>query len=447
MDDMDQVESDVLKRVKPSPEEDGRVASAVSELEARVAEEAGALDATVETMLVGSVAKGTHLKDPDIDLFMLFPESTPMDELRETGLDIGKRVLGGREHYAQHPYIRGEHRGFQVDLVPCFKIHDTLRKMSAVDRTPFHTEFIKANLGEGARDQVRLLKRFMKGVGCYGAEAKVQGFSGYLCELLVIRYGGFREVLSAVVGWRLGERLELPGHGSEREFPESLVFVDPVDGQRNVASAVSPESMLRLVRASREYLASPGTYFFFPKERPVWTAKEVSEAAGDRLGNMLCLSFDAPDLVDDVLYPQLRKTVSAMVAALERAEFEVEKTTFQVSDGRAHLLVELASMTLPEERVHRGPPEDSENVHEFVTKWRSQGVSQPYTERGRWFVVARREFVRGDELLRARMDSLSIGKDIRAVDDLDVGSGESLLGEELLETMTVHLDERMPWER
>ncbi|MCJ7607021.1 MAG: hypothetical protein MUO94_04145, partial [Thermoplasmata archaeon] len=97
--------------------------------------------------------------------------------------------------------------------------------------------------------------------------------------------------------------------------------------------------------------------------------------------------------------------------------------------------------------VHRGPPEDSENVHEFVTKWRSQGVSQPYLERGRWFVVARRDFVRGDELLKARMADLSLGKDIRMIEDLELDSGDSLLEEDLLAAMTRHFDDRMPWER
>ena len=444
---MNRVESEVLKRARPTPEEDERVASAVSELDVKIMEAARSLDAHIETMLVGSVAKGTHLRDPDIDMFMLFSESTPMDVLREKGLEIGRRVLGGREHYAQHPYIRGEYRGFQVDLVPCFRITGVFKKMSAVDRTPFHTEFVSDNLKEEGKDQVRLLKQFMKGVGCYGAEARVQGFSGYLCELLVIRFGGFEDVLRAAVGWRLGERLELPERPSEREFPESFVFVDPVDGQRNVASAVSPETFLRMIRAGREYLRSPDTKFFFPDEQVVWTADEVSRAAGPRLGNIVALSFDAPDLVDDVLYPQLGKAVGAMVATLERADFEVEKTTVLVGDGRAHLLLELSSMTLPGERVHRGPPEDSENVHEFVTKWRSQGVSQPYLERGRWFVVARRDFVRGDELLNARMADLSLGKDIRMIEDLELDSGDSLLEEDLLAAMTRHFDDRMPWER
>ena len=31
----------------------------------------------------------------------------------------------------------------------------------------------------------------MQGIGVYGAEIKVGGFSGYLCELLVMKYGGF----------------------------------------------------------------------------------------------------------------------------------------------------------------------------------------------------------------------------------------------------------------
>jgi tRNA nucleotidyltransferase (CCA-adding enzyme) len=38
----------------------------------------------------------------------------------------------------------------------------------------------------------------MKGTGVYGAEAKVEGFSGYLTELLVINYGSFPKALEAV---------------------------------------------------------------------------------------------------------------------------------------------------------------------------------------------------------------------------------------------------------
>jgi len=439
------VESEVLKEIRPSPSQNRKVEAVVEELSEKVVQEARKLRAHVEPMLVGSVAKGTHLRDPDIDLFMLFPESTPLDQLKESGLEIGRRIIGGREHYAQHPYVRGLYKGFQVDLVPCFRIRDTRKKMSAVDRTPFHTEFIKKNLRKEMADEVRLLKRFMKGVECYGAEAKVQGFSGYLCELLIMRFRSFRAVLEAASQWTVGVALELPGYPGN-EFPEPMTFVDPVDPSRNVASAVAPETLLRFILASREYLASPNRKFFFPAAREVWSANRIKEVAGARVNNLVSLTFQKLGLIDDVVYPQLRKSLSAITALLERADFEVEKTSIHVDD-MTHLLVELAAISLPKDRRHRGPPVNSENVKEFLAKWNSLGTSTPYTESGRWYVMARREYDRADELLRAKLNDIPLGKDVKKLRGHEIESGEALLSERHLAALTYHFDEKMPWQR
>ncbi len=439
------VESEVLKEIRPSPSQNRKVEAVVEELSEKVVQEARKLRAHVEPMLVGSVAKGTHLRDPDIDLFMLFPESTPLDQLKESGLEIGRRIIGGREHYAQHPYVRGLYKGFQVDLVPCFRIRDTRKKMSAVDRTPFHTEFIKKNLRKEMADEVRLLKRFMKGVECYGAEAKVQGFSGYLCELLIMRFRSFRAVLEAASQWTVGVALELPGYPGN-EFPEPMTFVDPVDPSRNVASAVAPETLLRFILASREYLASPNRKFFFPAAREVWSANRIKEVAGVRVNNLVSLTFQKLGLIDDVVYPQLRKSLSAITALLERADFEVEKTSIHVDD-MTHLLVELSAISLPKDRRHRGPPVNSENVKEFLAKWNSLGTSTPYTESGRWYVMARREYDRADELLKAKLNDIPLGKDVKKLRGHEIESGEALLSERHLAALTHHFDEKMPWQR
>ncbi|MGQ9587561.1 MAG: CCA tRNA nucleotidyltransferase [Thermoplasmata archaeon] len=439
------VESEVLKEIRPSPSQNRKVEAVVEELSEKVVEEARKLRVHAEPVLVGSVAKGTHLKDPDIDLFMLFPESTPLEQLKESGLEIGRRILGGREHYAQHPYVRGFYKGFQVDLVPCFRIRDTRKRMSAVDRTPFHTEFIKKNLKKEMADEVRLLKRFMKGVECYGAEAKVQGFSGYLCELLIMRFGSFRAVLEAASHWTVGVALELPGYPG-KEFPEPMTFVDPVDPSRNVASAVAPETLLRFILASREYLASPDRKFFFPAAREVWSADRIKEAAGARVKNLVSLTFPKLDLIDDVVYPQLRKSLSAITALLERSDFEVEKTSIHVDDS-THLLIELSAISLPKDRRHRGPPVNSENVNEFLAKWNSLGTSAPYVESGRWYVMVRREYDRADELLRAKLNNIPLGKDVKKLKGHEIESGEALLSEKHIAALTHHFDERMPWQR
>jgi tRNA nucleotidyltransferase (CCA-adding enzyme) len=330
------------------------------------------------------------------------------------------------------------YKGFQVDLVPCFRIRDTRSKMSAVDRTPFHTEFVKKHIKKGEADQVRLLKRFMKGIECYGAEAKVQGFSGYLCELLIMRFGSFQKVLESSSEWTVGQVLALPGYEG-KQFDEPLTFVDPVDSTRNVASAVAHE-------ASREYLKSPDRRFFFPAERPVWDADTIRDRAAKHLDNLVSITFPKLELIDDVVYPQLRKSLVNMAALIERADFEVEKTTIHVGK-KTHLIIEVASMTLPKEKKHRGPPVNSENVNDFLAKWNSLGVSAPYIDGGRWYVMVKRAHVRADDLLRAKLKEVPLGKDVKQQGGLVVESGKDLLTDEHLEALTRHFDERMPWQR
>src|SRR5207249_2660507 len=117
-------------------------------------------------------------------------------------------------------------------------------------------------------------KAWAEGIGVYGAEAKVLGFSGYLCELLILKYGSFRGVLDSSLSWRPGTVIVLE-RPPARAFPEPLIVVDPVDPNRNVASAVGIEQLATFVHAAREYLASPSERSSLPKASrhegpPVW---------------------------------------------------------------------------------------------------------------------------------------------------------------------------------
>jgi len=104
-------------------------------------------------------------------------------------------------------------------------------------------------------------------------------------------------------------------------------------------------------------------------------------------------------------------------------------------------------MTLPKERKHRGPPVNSENAAEFLAKWQTLGVSKPYVEDGRWYVMVKRKHLRGDDLVRDGLKELSLGKDVRQAGDIEVHSDESLLERRHLIALTHHFDERMPWQR
>ena len=133
-------------------------------------------------------------------MFILFDTDVLQELMERETLEIGKEILEeSAVSFAEHPYVKGKFMGFDVDLVPAYNVETGSGKMTAVDRTPFHTQFIVENSDTDIREEIRKLKAFAKGIGVYSADAKVKGFSGYLLELLVIKYGTFENVLTVAV--------------------------------------------------------------------------------------------------------------------------------------------------------------------------------------------------------------------------------------------------------
>lgn len=362
---------EILRRIKPSPQEEeelGRVSALLLERTRRACEEEG----VGKPMLVGSAARGTWLRgEKDIDVFVLFPERMPRRELEEVGLRIGRKVSEGRgvERYAEHPFVSFEFQGFQVDLVPCYDVPDPSRIKSAVDRSPHHQRYVSSRLTPGLRDQVLLLKQFMKGIGVYGAELKVHGFSGYLCELLVLHFGSFLEVLRAASSWKPGEVIDPLGRYPDPGIPrrlfegEPLIFIDPVDPGRNVAASVSLQSLAVFVRACQDFLREPSQLYFFPRPVRPLTDEEIEELVRARGTRLLFLLFELPDVVPDVLYPQLRKAERAFVSALGQAGHRVVRSEV-LGEGTGLILLEV----LPCEdkmEVREGPPLGVD-AHNFI---------------------------------------------------------------------------------
>lgn len=439
------LESDVLLRISPSVERREEIQGIVSSLIARTEEEVAKEGLDLSVVLVGSVAKDTFLQEPDIDIFVQFPEDVPREGLEATGLAVGKRVLGiSEERYAEHPYVHGSWEGLEVDIVPCYRIEDASHLKSAVDRTPFHTHYVRSHLREEQKGEVRLLKQFAKGVGVYGAEAKVQGLSGYLLELLILRYGTFHDVLRASEGWRKGTELFLDGKGG-RKFSEPFIFYDPVDMSRNVASALSSKCLALFIYASQEYLRSPSERFFFPRAREPLELGTARDMLVERGSGLLLVRMDRPPLIDDNLYPQVRRSLDGLCALLAGHDFRVLDRAFHVADDLG-MVVELEGLFLPRGRRHSGPPAWIENASSFLERWGREGLSRPFLEDGHWVVIAPREHPAADDLVRSKLSTTALGSDIRKRLTMTVTMGEKVLTEENRPLLSALLDKRMNWE-
>lgn len=436
----------VIGRISPGEsqrQEVQRAAQGLIDLVKKLAED---LSLTVEVRLVGSVAKDTYVYRPDIDVFILFPTAVPRKDMERHGLDIGRRAIGGEERYAEHPYIHGRFLGFDVDVVPCYAIRSPEELMSAVDRTPFHTDYVRERLLPEQKDQVRLLKQFMKGVGVYGAEAKVQGFSGYLVELLILRYHDFMGVIGECSRWREGTVLSLEGMEGKR-FSTPLVFLDPVDKNRNVASAISSQSFTLYVQACREFLTGPKDEFFFPRPLKGWSRSRAKEEMRRRGTKLLAVRLKRPELTDDNLFPQVRKTLDGMVRMLESDDFLVMDKGFLVRKKYIDLIVELQADSLPRGKKHTGPPVTSEHALSFLSKWKGRALTPPYIEDGRWIAIVERKHKHAKDLVKEGLAKTSLGNDMRGLEDMVVLSHSQLIQSGPYSTMTALLEKTFPWER
>ncbi len=439
------LEDEILKRIKPTPEEEKEILSIADELVERSKSVISEMGIDAEPIIVGSVAKGTFLKEPDIDIFIRFPPEIPREELERYGLEIGRKLIpDGRENYAEHPYIHGTYKGYEVDIVPCYRVEDGSRKMSAVDRTPFHTEYIKSHLKDEQRDEVRLLKRFMKGIGVYGAEAEIEGFSGYLTELLIIHYGSFIGVLKGSQEWKRGIRLHF-GNDSGNRFDDPLIFIDPVDPKRNVASALSVDSFALFIYASKEYLSNPDIRFFFPNERRPESLQRIREEVESKGTHIIGFEIERPDLVPDVLFPQIKKAKRTMAQRFNDAGFSVLNSIYRAYWDRIVFIYELEVKELSAVRNHYGPPIWNPNSDRFLEKWRD---AKKRIEMGRWVAQIPRGYTEPSKYMEKALKEANLGKDLTesvAENGFRIMELDSL-SEKYALPLTEMLFPRFPWE-
>jgi len=421
MDDLEAVLSRVRSRVVPDPAERDHLRAVAAELADRTREAITDLPVDADVVQVGSTARGTWVSgDRDIDLFVRFDVDLDREQLEEYGLAVGHAVLpDGHEEYAEHPYVKGTHEGFDVDLVPCHDVETAGDLVSAVDRTPFHDAYLSARLDDDLADDVVLAKAFLKGIGAYGSDLRTEGFSGYLTELLVLELGGFVPLVESARSWHPPMEFDPEGH-AERTFDDPLVVVDPTDPTRNVAAVLSTANLARFQHYARELLSAPTEGLFEPMDPTPLDPAGVRDHLNRRETTPVAVVFDAPNVVDDQLWPQLRRSLDGIVRGLNDHGFDVLRAR-AMTDGkgsavgengrrsegdetgakRAALYAELEVAERPAVVRHEGPPvavrEHAASFYESYADDVDPETYGPFIDGDRYVVERERAFttVRG----------------------------------------------------
>lgn len=373
-----------------------------------------------EVRLDGSVAKDTWIRDyVDADIFVRVPPELTKQQLEVLCLPIARKALRPHEtveRFAEHPYVESVVKypagHLRVNVVPCYQVPKG-EWLSATDRTPFHTDYIRSHLTSEERDEVRLLKAFLRGIGSYGADIKTGGFSGMLCETLIVSYCTFLDALQDFKEWSESRFIDVERYYAERQgevhrvFREPLVVIDPVDKGRNLGSAVRPEQLWNFVSASRYFLEHPSPRFFAEPEIEPLNATEYRRITRQRGSALLCLPVRRVDAVVDILWSQLYRTQRALTHFLENNDFMVIRSAAWSDESELNvLLFELDTDKLPASRRHVGPPvSKAKESLAFLTKHRGYDgtLAGPWIENDRWVVEKQRTIVTASVLLKTAL--------------------------------------------
>jgi tRNA nucleotidyltransferase (CCA-adding enzyme) len=352
--DVSAVIDKALSLCEPTKGEASKLTKIAQEAKRLVENRVASLDEVVDVVFGGSFAKGTWLRgDADIDIFVKIKPSVSVERFEVLGKSIGHEALKKHKpklRYSDHPYVEAFVRGIRVNVVPCYNVEQG-KWQSAADRSPFHTEYISSNFDDEKRMQARLLKKFFKGVGIYGAEISTGGFSGYVSEVLVLKYGSFENVLRAAADMQDRQVIAAGEYDSDivKGFRSPVIIIDPVDSRRNLGTAISPESVGRFVLAARAFLASPSLQFFREKNKH-------AKASAKLYPNVLVVEFTHKERSPDVIWGQLKRSLNAMAKQLEIADFIVLRSSC-ITDEKtsAALAFLLESITLPPYTKRKGP--------------------------------------------------------------------------------------------
>ncbi len=415
MEDIKKALAHALGLIKPTKKEEEDVKEKVDDILNKINKNLK----NARAILGGSGEKGTWLKEAhDADIFVLF-DYKKYENMSDKISDIlGKhlkkifpeiiRLHGSRD------YFQIKRKDFTFEIVPILGIKKAEQAKNITDVSPLHAKWVLKY--KNLADDIRLVKQFCKAANVYGAESYIKGFSGYICEILAIYYGGFLNLARNAARWKdkvvIDPANYYKGKNAMDEMNKSktyspLVIIDPVQADRNAAAALSREKFDMFREACRKFLKSPSKEFFERKE----ISKEGldKKARGKRL---ILLDVKAKAGKADVIGSMLLKALEHFNKKLVENDFKVYEHGWQWDKkGKASFYFIVDNKALPAAKKHIGPPLKADyHAKQFRKKYK-----KTFAENGKVCTLVKREFRKPEGLIRKSIDDEYVRERVKSI--------------------------------
>jgi len=138
---------------------------------------------------------------------------------------------------------------------------------------------------------------------------------------------------------------------------------------------------------------------------------EFRKIINERGSTLLAIVFKVPDIVEDVMFPQLHKLEESVCEMLEKYDFCVYNSAVW-ADENAIVLLELESAKLPLIKKHMGPNVWSKDFAlSFKEKYNnSRTFSNIFIRNGRYMVDIPRKYSNARKLVESELFKCGLGK-------------------------------------
>ena len=386
----------ILSEIRPTEEEKSHDKEAVSRFISELDSEISKNKISARLKVGGSYAKGTWLSgNKDIDIFMMFDYDKYGNEDISS---IAEKLLSDHEIErlnGSRIYFQIGYNSLTFEIIPVLDIKDANMQKNIMDVSPLHADYVNSRLNDNMKDETRLLKKFLRAKRMYGAESHIRGFSGYICELLIARYKTLQEFLTAASSFGNEAYIDLEDYYKGIEEAKSalgkskhskLIVIDPVQKDRNAATALNDYNYTKLISLAKKYSEKPDAEMF--EQEKVSIEKP-------------CIHVILKGVSDknDKSAAMMRVVHTRLVNAL--SEFQVKKTDWEFDERRNewHSYIMVSRTRLDDTLQVEGPPSAMKDAADAFRKKHKDTFERD----GKIFAVEKREKVLPKQIIEDMM--------------------------------------------
>lgn len=383
--DFKELHKRLLKKVQPDSKYSQNLKKTVKEFTSIIKKEISPL----KLFVGGSYAKGSWLpKIKDVDLFILFPYKKYKNKDLSKILESKLVKFNYEKIHGSRDYFKINYKRLKFEIVPILKIEDSSQAVNITDISPLHVKWVNSHTK--VKNEIRILKLFLKVNNLYGAESYIKGFSGYVCEILICYYKSFLNLIKDTLNWQDRKIIDVEKHyKNEDEIIKTLnpsktsplIIIDPVQKIRNAGAAISKESYDKFKEKAKNLLKKPK---LFQKEK---LSKENLEKKY-KSNIVVFLEVKPLEGKDDVIGSKLLKVLKYISERSKQYGFEIITKGWDYDTKKTSQMYFIFKGDIKRYFEKQGPfINQKQNVEDFKQKHK-----QCFQKENRIFVKERRDF-------------------------------------------------------